>query len=39
MSETFNTEIGNNIAEIKGTISEMRNMLDGMKSRMEEAGE
>ena len=37
MSETLNTEIRNNIAEIKGSINEMRNMLDGMNSRLEKA--
>ena len=35
MSETLNPEIRNDIAEIKGSINEMRNMLDGMNSRME----
>ena len=39
ISETLNTEIRNNIAEIKGSINEMRNMLDGINSRLEEAEE
>jgi len=39
ISETPNTRIRNNIAQIKGSIKEMRNMLDGMSSRMEEAEE
>jgi len=39
INETINTEIRNNIAEIKGSINEMRNMLDGMNSRLEEAEE
>ena len=29
------TEIKNNIAELKGTINEIINMLDGLNSRME----
>ena len=36
MSETHNTEIMYDIAQIKGSISEMRNTLDGMNSKMEE---
>ena len=32
ISKTINTEIRNNIAEIKGSISEVRNTLDGMNS-------
>jgi len=36
ISETLNTEIRNNIVEIKGSINEMRNRHDGMNSRMEE---
>ena len=28
ISETLNTEIRNNIAEIKGSINKMRNILD-----------
>ena len=39
MSETHNTEIRNNKAEIKDTINEMRDTPDGMNSRMEEAEE
>ena len=35
----LNLEVRNNIAEKKGTMSKMRNMLDGMNSRMEEAEE
>ena len=35
VSETINTKIKNTIAEIKGSINEMRNTLDGMNSRME----
>ena len=35
MSEPLYTEKRNDIAEIKGSINEMRNMLDGMNSRME----
>ena len=31
VSKTLNTEIRNNIAEIKGLINEMRIMPDGMK--------
>ena len=38
-SETINTEIRNNIAERKDSISKIRNMLDGMNSRLEEAEE
>ena len=34
MSETLNTEIRKNITEIKGSINEMRNMLDGMNSKI-----
>ena len=37
MNKTFNTEIKNNIAEIKGSMNEKH--LDGMSSRMEEAEE
>ena len=36
MSETLNTQIRNNIAEIKGTVNKVRNTLDGMSSRVEE---
>ena len=32
MSDTLNTEIRNNTAEIKGSIKEMRNTLDGMNT-------
>ena len=39
MSETFKTEIRNNIVEMKDTINEMRNTLDRMDSRMQEAEE
>jgi len=39
MSEILNTEIRNKIVEIKGSISEMRNMLDGMNSRLEDGEE
>lgn len=35
--DAINTDIRNNIAEIKGSINEMRNSLDGMSSRLEEA--
>ena len=35
--ETINPEIRNNIAEIKGSINKMRNMMNGMHSRLEEA--
>ena len=34
MSESLNTEIRNNIAEIKGLTNEMRNTLNGRNSRM-----
>ena len=37
ISDTFNTGIRNNIAEIKSSINEMKNMLHGINSRMEEA--
>ena len=37
--ETLNKEIWNDIAEMKGSINKMRNTLDGISSRMEEAGE
>ena len=39
VSETLNTEISNNIAEIKGSRNEMRNMLDGMNGRLEKVEE
>ena len=39
MSETSNTKIRNNIAEIKGSINKKRNVFDRMNSRMEEAEE
>ena len=39
MRETLNTEIRNSIAKVKGSINEMRNRLDGMYPRMEEAEE
>lgn len=38
-SETLNAVIRNNTAEIKCSINEMRNILDGMSSRMEETKE
>ena len=34
ISKTINIEKSNNIAEIKGSINEMRNTLDGMNSNM-----
>lgn len=34
----INTEIKNNIVEIKGLINEIRNIPDGMNSRLEETG-
>ena len=37
--KTFNTKIRKNIAEIKGSLNKMRNMLDGVNSRMEEGEE
>ena len=39
ISETINTEIRNNIADIKWSISQVRNMIDGINSRMEEEEE
>ena len=39
ISETLNTEIRNNIAEIKDSINELKNPLHGMNSRLEEAEE
>jgi len=36
ISETINKEVRNNIAEIKGSINEMRHTLDGMNEQ--EAG-
>ena len=39
MHETLNTKIMNNIIEIKGLISKMRNTLDGMNCRLEKAEE
>ena len=39
MSEILNTELRNNIAKTKDSIKEMRNMLDEMNSRLEEAKE
>ena len=35
MTEILNTEIMNNIAEIKGSINKMRNTFDGMNNRTE----
>ena len=37
MSETLNTDIRNNISEIKDSINEMRNMFNGMNNRLEKA--
>ena len=37
MNETLNTEIWNDIAEVKDRINRMRNTLGGMNNRMEEA--
>ena len=39
MSETLNTEIRNNRAEIKGSVNKMRNTFNEMNSRMVEAEE
>lgn len=39
VSDTFNTEIRSYIVEVKGTINEMRNMLDVMNGRMKEGEE
>ena len=39
ISETINTEIRNNIAEIQGSINKMRKALDGRKRQMEKAEE
>ena len=39
MSEILNTEIRNNKAATKGSINKMRNTLDVMNSRLEEAEE
>ena len=39
MNETLNTEISNNTAERKFSIKEIRNLSDGMNSRLEEAEE
>jgi len=39
ISETINTEIRNNRAEIKDSINKLRNRLNGMNSRLEEAEE
>ena len=36
MSETHNREIRNDVAETKDSINEMRNMLNGTTSRLEE---
>jgi len=35
ISETINTEIRSNKAEIKSSINKVRNTLDGMNSRLE----
>ena len=37
MNETLDTEIRNNIIEIKGSINKMRNTFDGMDNRQKEA--
>lgn len=39
MSEILNTGIRNSKAELKGSINEMRNTLDGMNSMMEKGEE
>ena len=39
MNETQNIKIRNKIAEIKGSINEIRNTPDGINNRMEEAEE
>lgn len=39
VSDTFNKEIRSYIVEVKGTINEMRNMLDVMNGRMKEGEE
>ena len=39
MNEILNTEIKNNISEIQISMNEMRKMLDGMNSRIQEAEE
>lgn len=38
-SEIINAQVRNNIAEIKGSVNQIRDRLDGMKSRLEEAEE
>lgn len=37
MSNTLNIEIRSNLAEIKASTSKIRNMFDGINSRLEEA--
>lgn len=37
MCETINTQIRNNMVEIKDTVNGMRNTPNGMNSRMKEA--
>ena len=37
MSETFNIEIKKNKSEMKNTINEIKNILDGINSGLEEA--
>ena len=39
ISETINTEIRNNRADIKGSVNKMRNTLGGMNSRLDNAEE
>lgn len=39
INKTINMEIKSNIAEIKGSINKMRNIIDGMKSSLEEVEE
>ena len=39
ITETLNTEVRKHISEIKSSREEMRNMVDGMTSRLEEAKE
>ena len=37
INEALTTKIRNNISEVKGSLNEMRNIPDGMNSRLEEA--
>ena len=39
INEALTTKIRNNISEVKGSLNEMRNIPDGMNSRLEEAEE